>query len=196
MQPASQRVLAALTCTLALPALLSCTASITQISSSPATGATAQPLSGDSADLSSLPPACHYNGALPDATCTPGATDPAVTQANIGSTICVRGYTTRVRPPVSYTDPLKRQLMARYGSSGSATAYELDHLIPLEVGGSPTSVHNLWPQSRDTHPGSPEKDRLENWLRDQVCGGRMTLADAQRSIAADWVRTWQQAGQP
>ena len=177
-----------------LPALLGCAAGITPVSPGAVTGS--PPPAGDSATLSSLPAACHYRGALPDAACTPGATDPAVTQANVSSTICFTGYTTRVRPPVTYTDPLKRQLMSRYGSSGSAAAYELDHLVPLEVGGSPTSVHNLWPQPRDAHPGSTEKDRLENWLHEQVCSGRMALADAQRGVAGDWLRTWQQAGQP
>src|ERR1044072_7659266 len=45
----------------------------------------------------------------PDPACTPGATDPRVRQDNIQQTICVRGYTRGVRPPVSYTDERKRQ---------------------------------------------------------------------------------------
>ncbi len=49
---------------------------------------------------------CHYRdgGRLPDPRCTPGAIDPAVTQANIRRTICVSGYTTKVRPPAEQTD--------------------------------------------------------------------------------------------
>ncbi len=39
------------------------------------------------------------HGLLPDPSCTPGAIDPAVAQANIGSTICRTGYTDSVRPP-------------------------------------------------------------------------------------------------
>src|SRR5690242_12252575 len=44
---------------------------------------------------------------LPDPTCTPGATYSAVTQSTIGSTICVSGWTSTIRPPTSYTNPLK-----------------------------------------------------------------------------------------
>src|SRR5262245_60365030 len=70
------------------------------------------------ADLASLPAHCTARGSglnvLPDPACTPGATDPRVTQANIQVTICRSGYTRTVRPPTSYTEPLKRELMQRY----------------------------------------------------------------------------------
>jgi len=36
---------------------------------------------------------------LPNSHVTPGALNPSVTQANIHSTICVRGYTKTIRPP-------------------------------------------------------------------------------------------------
>jgi hypothetical protein len=119
-----------------------------------------------------------------------------VSQANIGSTICVSGYTSRVRPPESYTSALKKQLMARYGDTDSASNYEFDHLVPLEVGGAPRSARNLWPEPRQSAPGVREKDRFENYLHVQVCAGRMALADAQRAMAVNWVQAWQQAGQP
>lgn len=138
--------------------------------------------------MTGLPAHCAYRHAaagepLPDAACTPGATDPTVTQANIATTICVPGYTKTVRPPVSYTEPLKRELMARYGATDPASAFELDHLISLELGGAPRDPHNLWPE-----PGSSpnRKDSVEGRLHDQVCSGRMALADAQRAIAQDW----------
>jgi len=59
-------------------------------------------------------------GGLPDPACTPGATDPRVTQANINLTICMRGYTATVRPPVSVTDRIKVERMAAYGLAGQA----------------------------------------------------------------------------
>ena len=47
---------------------------------------------------------------LPDASTTPGAINPAVTQKTIGETICARGWTRMGRPPVhQYTEELKRQ---------------------------------------------------------------------------------------
>ena len=47
------------------------------------------------------------HGRMPDRQCTPGAVDPAVTQTDIGTTICSSGYTERVRPPESQTEDFK-----------------------------------------------------------------------------------------
>lgn len=70
---------------------------------------------------------------LPDPRCTPGAISPAVTQANIHSTICRRGYTEAVRPPESVTEPEKRASLAAYGDTKPLHEYEYDHLVPLEL---------------------------------------------------------------
>jgi hypothetical protein len=121
------------------------------------------------------------HGALPDRSCTPGATNLSVTQANIQTTICRPGYTKTIRPPVSYTNPLKIQLMARYGETDSPSAYELDHLISLELGGHPASSQNLWPEPYAPTPGAHEKDKVENFLHKQVCSGAMKLADPSTS---------------
>lgn len=132
--------------------------------------------------------ACRVSGrgldVLPDPRCTPGATNPAVTQADIASTICATGWTSTVRPPESYTEPLKARQMAAYGEPPPISAYEEDHLIPLELGGSPTDPANLWPE-----PGaSPNpKDDVESAARRAVCDGSMPLAEAQQAIASDWV---------
>ena len=131
---------------------------------------------------------CSYRSqegyVLPDPGCTPGATNPQVTQGDIGRTICARGWTSTVRPPESYTETLKREQMGSYGDSGSMSGYEEDHLIPLELGGSPTDPKNLWPE-----PGaSPNpKDDVEYAANRAVCDGEMPLAEAQHAIASDWV---------
>ncbi len=67
----------------------------------------------------------------------PGAVDTHVTQATIHDTICQRGYTAKVRPPRKVTDAIKRRLAD--GLPASLQDYELDHLIPLGLGGHPTS---------------------------------------------------------
>ena len=151
-----------------------------------------------SSDTYSIPTACQAvdNDTLPDPKCTPGAIDPTVTQDNIDSTICVPGYTKTVRPPVSYTEPLKFKLMDAYGFTDSASNYEFDHLIPLEVGGSPTDVKNLWPEPHYTDPNSFDKDGLENYLHKQVCSGNMDLKTAQDEISSDWTKYWNAAGRP
>src|SRR5215813_12092648 len=111
---------------------------------------------------------CHIRGALPDPTCQPGATNPGVTQSTIGQTICVSGWTATVRPPTSYTNPLKVQQIAQYSYSDTNTAdYEEDHLIPLELGGAPRDTRNLWPEPRNGPSGTTagSKDSVENRLK-------------------------------
>ncbi|WP_433184359.1 hypothetical protein [Actinoallomurus sp. CA-150999] len=126
---------------------------------------------------------------LPDPSCQPGATNPDVTQSTINSTICVSGWTSTVRPPTSYTNPLKVKQIAEYGYSDTSTAdYEEDHLIPLELGGAPKDPKNLWPEPRYDAGGSTagDKDTVENALKKKVCAGSMTLASARHIMATDW----------
>ncbi|GHI40054.1 hypothetical protein [Streptomyces violascens] len=124
---------------------------------------------------------------LPDPVCTPGAWNPDVTQETIGSTICVSGWTSTVRPPTSYTNPLKIQQIADYGYSDTSTAdYEEDHLIPLELGGAPRDPQNLWPEPRYGDEPAASKDSVENQLKTAVCNGQVGLDDARNAIATDW----------
>jgi len=130
---------------------------------------------------------------LPDPICTPGAYNPAVNQSTIWTTICKAGWTTTVRPPVSVTTPLKRSLILTYGmyAGTSATNYELDHLVPLELGGATIDHKNLWPEKG---PSRNPKDNVEDAARRSVCAGRMSLAAAQVSIQSDWVSFGKQLG--
>lgn len=167
----------------------------------PSATVTATPTTAEAAP-SSAPP---YNGAvlagtdagvggsggiLPDRAVTPGATNSSVSQGDIASTICVSGWTTTVRPPSSYTSQLKLdQLRAGYAYNGDLNPadYEEDHLIPLELGGAPSDVHNLWPEpSTAATGGSKAKDELEDKLHTLVCSGQLTLATAQQAVASNW----------
>lgn len=124
-----------------------------------------------------------------DLATVPGATNPAVTQANIKTTICVAGWSERARPLLSYTSPIKRQLMKLAGVPLSQSKnYELDHDISIEIGGSPTDLKNLWLQSYVTKPWNAHvKDKLEDRLHTLVCSGKITLEEAQRSISSNWI---------
>lgn len=127
---------------------------------------------------------------LPVSSVTPGATNPAVTQSNIQKTICVSGYTATIRPTSSYTTKLKMQQLksspySRYGST-STSLFEEDHLIPLELGGNPTSPLNLWPEPWNDAYGAHKKDVLENLLHKLVCSGSLDLRTAQSAIATNW----------
>lgn len=109
-----------------------------------------------------------------------GANNLAVTQATIRTTICVRGWTRTVRPSYSYTEPIKVAQIKAYGyADQSVSNYEEDHFIPLELGGSPKSLRNLWPEP---HTQSHTSDALENALHKKVCAGILTLAQGRKQI--------------
>jgi hypothetical protein len=78
---------------------------------------------------------------------------------------------------------VKRRVLESYGYS-KVTGLEVDHLIPIELGGS-NEIANLWPE---TDPGFREKDKVENRLHREVCSGRMTIEAAQAVMAKDWTR--------
>lgn len=133
------------------------------------------------------------SAARPRADLTPGATNPAVTQASIGTTICAWGYSGSIRPPESYTEPLKRQLIRSYRYTDRRLGdYELDHLISLELGGAASDPRNLFPEPHEVAGGwgSYAKDRLENRLHELVCSGRLPLAEAQAAIRTDWIAAY------
>jgi hypothetical protein len=144
---------------------------------------------------------CHAIGSglysRPDPRCTPGAVNPAVSQATIGSTICRSGWTATVRPPESVTEPEKFASMRAYGLTGSASLYEYDHDVPLELGGAVNDPRNLWPEpdysSSDGFYLNP-KDHLERALNRLVCDEQMRLSEAQRLIAANWVTAYRRFG--
>jgi hypothetical protein len=112
---------------------------------------------------------------------TPGVLNPDVTQATIGTTICVQGWTRTIRPPSEYTNALKLRQMRAYGESGPPSAFQEDHLISLELGGHPTDPRNLWPEP---YPRASHVDTIENELNAQVCSGALTLAQAQEKESA------------
>jgi hypothetical protein len=140
----------------------------------------------------------------PDPALTPGATNPQLTQATIDQTICNPNWSTKsIRPPVSYTNNLKKQQLAapRYQDKTPAH-YEEDHLISLEIGGDPRDPKNLWPEmwgtpqqpltARGPFPphliGAKAKDAVENELHKEVCAGTLTLQQAQEMIRTDWFK--------
>jgi hypothetical protein len=121
---------------------------------------------------------------LPDPKLTPGDTFDVTAQD-----VCVPGYAKNVRAVPAW---LKRQAYAEYKITQYKTGdYEVDHLIPLSLGGS-NSIRNLWPQSTKTAPwNSYVKDALERKLHKLVCTGQLDLKTAQREIASNWIEAYQ-----
>lgn len=122
---------------------------------------------------------------LPDPALTPGATRTVTLHA-----ICTPGSSGKARAVSSST---KRAVFARYHVTPTPGAYEVDHLISLELGGS-NDVLNLWPQPYHGKLNAHDKDRLENQLHALVCRGAVPLAEAQRAIATDWVKALETYG--
>ncbi len=155
------------------------------------------------AGASSGPAASLTPVGLPNHDRTPGAINGAATQDTLTTTVCRPGWAASVRPPSAYTGALKIAQILEYGyADRNPSHYQEDHLVPLELGGAPRDPRNLWPQPNEvtlpdgTNVGSKEKDDLEDELHAQVCSGTLTLDDAQRSIARDWIAAWEGAGRP
>jgi len=120
----------------------------------------------------------------PDPALTPGAVV-AVDQAEL----CQMGYAASVR---HYDRDLRNRVFESYGLVDvDRRDYELDHLVPISLGGAPDDPRNLWPESRRTEPYNAEvKDTLEDVLHREVCAGDLPLKEAQDAIRKDWIAAY------
>ena len=86
------------------------------------------------------------------------------------------------------------EVLKRYGlPPGTHPDYEIDHLIPLCLGGS-DDLSNLWPQPRrsiEEKWNAEAKDRLERLICNMVCDGQINIAAAQEAFATDWIAAYQ-----
>ena len=130
----------------------------------------------------------------PDIRCTPGGVTPGVTVEILRDpawrTKCIRNCQS--------SEQQKHVAYAWYGlprpedNQGANQVCELDHLVPLELGGA-DGLGNIWPECgpdavtlRDRY--FKQKDVVENYLAAKVKSGEMPLDEAQRGIATDWVQ--------
>ena len=120
---------------------------------------------------------------LPDAQLTPGAVRTVASREVCGS----RPDPSKFQIPAT----LQTKVFQEYGMPNVAPEnYEVDYLITPELGGA-DDIRNLWPEPyADTEWNAHVKDQLENYLRDQVCEGRLNLSTAQRDISVDWVSAY------
>lgn len=127
---------------------------------------------------------CEARGPLPDPECTPGA----VFADTTAQEICVSGYSRTVR---NVSVATKKKIFAMYGIKYPVPfgSYEIDHLIPLSLGGS-NELANLWPKAAEPFPGFYEKNTTGNFLVEEVCAGRVDLQVAQERIADDWTAVY------
>jgi hypothetical protein len=120
---------------------------------------------------------------LPDRVLTPGDA--------LGATkedVCRPGYAKGIREVPA---AVKAQVYAEYGRRReTGICCEVDHLIPLELGGS-NRIVNLWPQPYVGEWNARRKDRLEARLHHLVCSGAIDLGTAQRAVANNWIAAYQ-----
>ena len=120
---------------------------------------------------------------IPDPQKTPGS----VMSTDV-STVCHPGYSKTVRHT---SGRLKHDVYVSYGINPHGGHYEIDHLIPLSIGGADVQ-ENLWPESYDTAPWNAHvKDRLELKLLHLVCHGSVQITEAQRTIAVNWIAAYE-----
>jgi hypothetical protein len=110
--------------------------------------------------------------------------NPVVTQETIATTICASGWTKTVRPSARYTARITIKLIRELEIPKERLVdFELDHRIPLALGGASSEERNLELQPWDE---AGEKDRIETCLSRAVCAGAITLDEARRRMWADW----------
>ena len=129
-------------------------------------------------------PAMADSGILPDPTITPGASR----TTDVGK-ICSHGTRELRRWDRARDDRVMREYGLR---SGPHPDFEVDHLIPLGIGGA-DSQENLWPEPRrslEPQWNAEAKDRLEGRLRDLICSGQLDVREAQRAVAEDWTAAY------
>jgi len=165
----------------------------------PPTVASSQPVSSAPGPGPGPQPAhCQVRGGLPDPRCTPGEIIPG----NTADVVCNPRWSTRSIRGSGIGPAEKRALYRVYNISHPRPrdgSCEVDHLIPLELGGA-DSFANVWPQCYSegaTGPGAAAKDDLENALWHRVCVEHsLSLKEAQRELANDWIQAWNVAGRP
>lgn len=131
---------------------------------------------------------------VPDPRCTPGGVNPSISIEVLRDS---RWRTRSIRNCES-SESMKHIAYRWYEiqkpriNSDRNQVCELDHLVPLELGGA-DGLGNIWPECG---PGGvalddrffKRKDHVENYLAEQVRDGRMSLNAAQHGIASDWTQ--------
>jgi hypothetical protein len=126
------------------------------------------------------PPAHYLAAGRPDPCLSPGqarTADPSV--------ICTPGTARAARAELSASQWAKRRRVVEQRYGLSANPGEIDHLLPLEGGGS-NALGNLWPESP---PQFGEKDRAEGALHRAICVPGTTPATIRR-LQAVFLARW------
>lgn len=152
------------------------------------------PSATTTATTTTAPAKCNYGRyqnlpILPDLTCTPGALNPAVTQATLSTTICSSGFYAANQPSQAFSSAGKAAAMVLYASPGPASNYVYNPSISIELGGSNSATTNFWPMPT-AYGVVGDKKVLSSTLHGLVCAGTLPLATAQSAMATNWVAAY------
>jgi hypothetical protein len=119
--------------------------------------------------------------------------DPTLTSGAVRTTDVVEICSTPTSTLRHWNRDRTDRIMAEYGRpTGPRPNYEIDHLIPLCLGGADADA-NLWPEPRrsiEPEFNAERKDALERRLCQMVCAGELDAAEAQAEIRDDWTASY------
>jgi hypothetical protein len=119
--------------------------------------------------------------------------DPSLTPGAVRTTDVVDICSTPTSNLRHWSRDRDNWILAEYGlPPGAHPQFEIDHLIPLCLGGADTDS-NLWPEPRrsiEKEWPAELKDDLEHRLCEMVCAGELDVGQAQQEIAADWTESY------
>src|SRR5882724_6880067 len=102
--------------------------------------------------------------------------------------VCAADFEASVKPMAKWQ---REQALERYGKRPEDFTGELDHLIPISLGGT-NDPENLWPLPANKDMGPDQKRELDLKLHELVCPKTLKLKDAQDAIKKDWVKAYNQ----
>ncbi|HUK34625.1 MAG TPA: hypothetical protein VLV86_11970 [Vicinamibacterales bacterium] len=139
--------------------------------------------SGGSAMFTNVSAEAIYRAPLPVRHLTPGAVYPRT-----AADICA---SPEPHDEVAVPALVRDVVLRNYGvHDASGREYELDYLITPQLGGA-VDPQNLWPESYASPTWNAlVKDELEDLLRRLVCDGSVSLAQAQRDMATNWISAY------
>lgn len=105
--------------------------------------------------------------------------------------LCSDEWLANNRPTYDQLEQEKFRLMKKRDISKHArTQYELDHIIPLSLGGMALDPGNTQLQEWRGPSNAWMKNLLEEELHDQVCRGKVPLRQAQVEMGTGWERAF------
>ena len=102
--------------------------------------------------------------------------------------VCAADFEASVKPVAKWQ---RDQALERYGKRPEDFTGDLDHLIPVSLGGT-NDPENLWPIASNKDMGPEQKKALDVKLHQLVCDKTITLKVAQDAIKKDWVKAYAQ----